>query len=69
MARNQRNSNNDKAERMIHIRLKADTHRRLRVQAAEEDVTIQDWVTGLIEQELSNPSYVSRKNKKVAKNG
>lgn len=43
-------SDNNKAKRMIHIRLKADIHRRLRVQAAEKDVTIQDWVTSLIEQ-------------------
>lgn len=37
---------------MIHIRLKADTHRRLRVHVAELDRSIQDWVTDLIEEEL-----------------
>ena len=54
MAQKHRNSANKNAERMIHIRLKADTHRRLRVQAAEEDVTIQNWVTSLIERELGS---------------
>lgn len=29
--------------RLIHIRLKPETHKRLRVRAAEEDVSIQDW--------------------------
>ena len=38
--------------RMVHIRLNSDTHRLLRVRTAEEDVTIQDWVTSLIEREL-----------------
>jgi len=37
---------------MIHIRLKAETHRRLRVHVAEQDRSIQDWVTDLIETEL-----------------
>jgi len=52
MAKKQRNPNSRKPERMIHIRLKAEMHRRLRVQAAEEDVTIQNWVTALIDREL-----------------
>jgi len=38
--------------RLIHIRLNAETHRRLRVATAEEDVTIQEWVAALVEREL-----------------
>jgi predicted HicB family RNase H-like nuclease len=41
-----------KRGRLIHVRLDADTHRRLRVATAEQDVTIQDWVATLIEREL-----------------
>jgi predicted HicB family RNase H-like nuclease len=43
---------NNSKERMVHIRLNPDTHRLLRVRTAEEDVSIQDWVTSLIEREL-----------------
>lgn len=38
--------------RLIHVRLEAETHRRLRVATAEQDATIQDWVATLIEREL-----------------
>ncbi len=41
--------------RLIHIRLKPETHKRLRVRAAEEDVSIQDWVEALIETGLAAP--------------
>lgn len=43
----------ERRQRMIHVRLAAETHRRLRVRAAEEDRSIQDWVNGLIEKELN----------------
>jgi len=39
--------------RMIHIRLSPETHKRLRVWAAEEDTTIQDIVSDMIERGLS----------------
>jgi predicted HicB family RNase H-like nuclease len=39
-------------ERMIHVRLSPELHRRIRIQAAEKDVTIQDWVRDLIEREI-----------------
>lgn len=39
-------------ERLVHIRLKAESHRRLRIQVAEEDTSIQEWVSALIEREL-----------------
>ncbi len=41
--------------RLIHIRLTPDTHKRLRSRAAEEDVSIQDWVEALIETSLAAP--------------
>jgi predicted HicB family RNase H-like nuclease len=40
---------------LIHIRLKPETHKRLRVRAAEEDVSIQDWVETLILTGLAAP--------------
>jgi hypothetical protein len=48
-------------ECMIHIRMSADVHKRLRIRsfsqgekecAAEQDTTIQDWVARLVESEL-----------------
>lgn len=41
-----------KRTRLIHVRLDVETHRRLRVAAAERDMTIQDWVGSLVEREL-----------------
>jgi len=41
-----------KRGRLIHVRLDAETHRRLRVATAERDATIQDWVAELVEREL-----------------
>jgi len=49
-------STSRQAERMIHVRLKNSAHRLLRVRAAEDDVTIQEWVTSLIERALNNSS-------------
>ena len=34
--------------KMIHIRISEKTHKKLRIRVAEEDTTIQDWVSGLI---------------------
>lgn len=53
MAQQQKTSGK-RGERMLHIRMKPEMHKRVRVQAAEADVTIQDWVTALIERELGN---------------
>lgn len=39
--------------RMIHIRLPEHIHKELRIHAAEKDITIQDWVSELIEKELT----------------
>jgi hypothetical protein len=41
-------------ERMIHIRLPEDTHKRMRIHVAELDTTIQHWVASLVEKELSD---------------
>ena len=40
------------AERMIHVRLPLETHKRLRIRAAELDTTIQDWVATVVTKEL-----------------
>jgi len=39
--------------RVIHIRLSPDLHRRLRIRAAEEDKTIQEWVSNVIARALN----------------
>ncbi len=38
--------------RMIHIRLPEQLHKRLRIRAAEADITIQEWVVDAIEVKL-----------------
>ena len=38
--------------RMVHVRLTEETHKRLRIRAAENDTTLQDWVAMAIENEL-----------------
>ena len=38
--------------RMIHVRIPESLHKRLRVRAAEEDTTLQDWVATAITNEL-----------------
>lgn len=40
-------------ERMIHIRLSGNVHKRMRIHVAELDTTIQHWVSSLVEKELS----------------
>ena len=39
-------------ERMVHVRLSEDLHKRLRVKVAEEDTTLQDWVATAVRREL-----------------
>lgn len=42
---------------MLQVRnLKAETHRAVKVRAAEEGVTVTEWVSRLIERELKRPS-------------
>ena len=38
--------------RMVHVRLQEQLHKRLRIQVAEGDTTLQDWVAEVIEKEL-----------------
>lgn len=38
--------------RMVHVRLPEDVHKKLRIRAAEMDVTIQEWVFEAIQCEL-----------------
>ena len=40
--------------RKIHIVLRAETHRKLRVAAALEDESIQKFVEGLVEQAVAS---------------
>jgi predicted HicB family RNase H-like nuclease len=46
--------------RMVHIRLREDLHKRLRIRAAEADVTIQDWVTDAIKARLDGKNEVNK---------
>ncbi len=38
--------------RMVHIRLPENLHKKVRIRAAEEDETIQDWVVESIKSRL-----------------
>ena len=40
--------------RMIHVRLPEEVHKKVRIRAAEMDVTIQDWVLEVIQRELAH---------------
>lgn len=37
---------------MVHVRLSEELHKQLRIRAAESDVTLQDWVTTAIRNEM-----------------
>ena len=43
-------------ERMIHVRLPEAMHKKVRIRAAETDMTIQGWVFEAIKQELERQS-------------
>ncbi len=45
----------DKESRMIHVRMSPELHKRVRIRAAEEDKSMQEWMLALIEKELSKP--------------
>ena len=38
--------------RMVHVRLTEDVHKKLRIRAAETDMTLQDWVAIAIKNKL-----------------
>lgn len=43
--------------KMLQVRnLKSETHRKVKVRAAEEGISVTEWVTRLIERELKRPS-------------
>jgi len=46
--------------RMVHIRLNEDTHKKLRVRAAEADMTIQDWVADAIKAKLNGRNKANK---------
>ncbi|MFH1699801.1 MAG: hypothetical protein ABIE07_04360 [Candidatus Zixiibacteriota bacterium] len=48
----------EKRERMIHIRLTDDLHKKLKIEIAEKCQTIQDWVTESIEIRLSKSKRI-----------
>ena len=54
-------SKEEESPRLIHIRLTPELHRALRVRAAEDDVSIQDWVASLIERTLLPAAKGKRK--------
>jgi plasmid stability protein len=56
---NRRNKTQTK-NRMIHIRLPEDLHKRLRIRAAESDQTIQDWVVEALDTELNRQEKENR---------
>jgi len=47
---------NEIKNRMIHVRLPEDLHKRLRIRAAETDQTIQDWVVAALQKEIDRQS-------------
>lgn len=56
-----RNPKQDK-ERMIHVRLPEAIHKKVRIQAAETDQTIQDWVFAAIRRELERQDKKGEKH-------
>ena len=38
--------------KMVHVRLTDETHKRLRIRAAEMEMTLQEWVAEAIKKEL-----------------
>ena len=43
--------------RMVHVRLMEDVHKKLRIRAAETDMTLQDWVAIAIKNELDRQDH------------
>ena len=43
--------------RMVHVRLTEELHKRLRIRAAENDATLQDWVAMAIKNELDQQDH------------
>jgi hypothetical protein len=43
----------DEKARMVHIRLDADLHRALRLIVAEQDTTLQDWISRILREAVT----------------
>lgn len=54
----------DKPERRLNVRLDPETHKALRLKAAEEDKSIQDLVEDWLRQNLGLPPRTSEEGKK-----
>lgn len=50
----------DSEARMIHVRLDTNTHKMLKIRVAEESRTIQDFVSQLINESLSQKRNISK---------
>lgn len=50
--------------RMVHVRLTEELHKRLRIRAAENDTTLQDWVATAIKNELDQQDHEREKSGK-----
>lgn len=57
-------SSTPETSRQLIVRLTIDTHRAVRIRVAEEDTSIQKWVTGLIERELGISQSTKKKQGK-----
>lgn len=51
---------NEIKNRMVHIRLPEELHKRVRIRAAETDKTIQDWVVAALQREMNRQDKVRR---------
>ena len=54
------NNNQDETKsktRMLHVRLPETLHKQVRIRAAEDDKTIQDWVVEAIETRLQQTKH------------
>lgn len=40
-------------QRMVHVRLEPELHRRLRIIVAAEDTSLQDWLSGQVERAVN----------------
>lgn len=49
-----KNDSQRQTNRMVHVRLTEELHKRLRIRAAESDMTLQDWVAMVIRKELDH---------------
>lgn len=55
-----RRNKNQTNNRMVHIRLPEDLHKRVRIRAAETDRTIQDWVVEALDAEINRQEKEKR---------